>query len=210
MVDPDRPDFTGCYRDWALPLHFLDERNELGDGHLGAQRGLVADDDRVDVAVVAGKIECRLYFALVSSLVLVDPGADRDLKAEFGRDRRHQFGASGRRIKADGSGIGSDGLEIGSDLFGCGPVAAVGMGRVDERSVRNAGKLAGEIRRFGFRTQESPQAGMHARYEREHGSDGAHRLLNHAGRGNTGPNPSPRFDVGRKAMRLPCERQTNK
>ena len=31
----------------------------------------------------------ELYFALVSSLVLVDPGADRDLKAEFGRDRRH-------------------------------------------------------------------------------------------------------------------------
>jgi hypothetical protein len=47
---------------------------------------------------------------------------------------------------------------------------------------------------------------MHARYEREHGSDGAHRLFNHAGREDTGPNLSPRFDNGRKAMRLPCER----
>src|SRR6516225_83566 len=40
---------------------------------------------------------------------------------------------------------------------------------------------------------------MHARYKREHSGDDAHRLLTTRGEGHRGPNPSPRFDYGRKA-----------
>ena len=53
--------------------------------------------------------------------------------------------------------------------------------RFNFRGVGNSegehGQLTGEIRRCFLRSQECPQARMHARYKREHGSDGAHRLL---------------------------------
>ncbi len=118
MVDPDRPDFAGRYRDRARSLHPLDELDQVVDAHLGAQRGLVADHDGVDVAVVAGEIERGADFPLIALLVLVDPGADGDFEAELGRDRRDEFGAAGRRIGADRAGIGRDGFEVGADLLG--------------------------------------------------------------------------------------------
>ncbi len=118
MVEPDRPDFTGGDRDRARPLDLLDELDELVDGHLAAQHRLVADHDGVDVAVVAGEVERRADFPLVALLVLVEPGADRDLEAELGGDRRHQLGAAGRRIGADRPGIGRDGLQVGANLRG--------------------------------------------------------------------------------------------
>ncbi len=128
MVDPGAPDFAGGDRDRARTLHPLDELDEIVDVGFGAQHGLVADDDGVDVAVVAGEFERRANFALVALLVLVDPGADGDLEAEFGRDRRHQLGAAGRGIKADGAGIGGDRLEIGADLLLGRPLAPIGVG----------------------------------------------------------------------------------
>ena len=176
MVDPDRPDFASGYRDRALPLHLLDELDQVVDGHLGAQRGFVADDDGVDVAVVAGEVERGADFALVALLVLVDPGADRDLQAEFGGDRRHELGAAGRRIGADGARIGRDSLQIGADLFGGGALTSIGVRRIRERGVGDARELTGEIRSSFFRSQQRPQPGMHARYKREHSYDGAHRL----------------------------------
>src|SRR5262249_48374727 len=134
MIDPDGPDFTRCDRDWARPLHTLDELHEVGDAHLGPERRLVADDDRVDVVVASRQIEGRADFALVAILVLVDPGADRDLEAELRGDRRDQFGAAGRRIGADGAGVGCDRLQIGADLLDGGAITRVGvLGRYERR-----------------------------------------------------------------------------
>ena len=210
MVDPNCPDFASSYRDRALPFHLLDELDQVVDGHLGAQRGFVADDDGVDVAIVAGEIESGADFALVAFLVLVDPGADRDLKPELSGDRRYELGAACRRIGADGARVGRDSLQIGTDLFGGGALTDIGVRRIRERGVGDARELTGEIRCSFFGSQQCPQPCMHARYKREHSYDGAHRLSTTRGEGYTGPNLSPRFDVGRKAMRLPCERQTNK
>ena len=120
MVDPGCPDFAGSNRDWARPLHALDELDQISDAHLRPQCRLVADDDGVDVAVAAGEVERGADFPLVALLVLVDPGADRDLQAELGGDRRDQFGAAGGGIGADGVGVGRDRLQIGADLLGVG------------------------------------------------------------------------------------------
>src|SRR5215472_16687214 len=106
MIYPNGPDFTCRYRDWARPLHLLDKLDEGRHGHFGAQRGLVADHDGIDIAVMTGKLERGANFALVAGLILEDPGADRDFKPEFGGDRRHQLGAAGGRIGPDGAGIG--------------------------------------------------------------------------------------------------------
>ena len=127
MVDPDGPDFSCSYRDWARSLHALDELDEVVNAHFRAQRGFVADDDGVDVAVVAREIERGANFPLVAILVLVDPGPDRDLEAEFGGDRRNKLGAAGRRVGANGAGIGGNGLEVGADLLDGRPVTKVGM-----------------------------------------------------------------------------------
>ena len=176
MVDPDRPDFASGYRHRALPLHLLDELDQVVDAHLGAQRGFIADDDGVDVAVVTGQLQRRADFAFVALLVLVDPGADRDLETKFGGDRRHELGAAGRRIGPDGAGIGRDSLQIGTDLFGGGALTSIGVRRIRERGVGHAHELTGEIRRNFFSSQQCPQPCMHARYQREYSGDGAHRL----------------------------------
>ncbi len=79
MLDPHRPDFAG--RDWyrTLALYTLDEPYEVVDRLLRAQRGLIADHDRIDVAVAARKRDGGLYLPLVASFVFVDPNAKRDL-----------------------------------------------------------------------------------------------------------------------------------
>ena len=78
------------------------------------------------------------------------------------------------------------------------------MLRVDERRVGNAGQLPGEIGRRLLGPQRSPQAGMHARYKREHGSDGAHRNSTKRGEDTTAePVPKVRQWVWNKAT---CER----
>ena len=205
MIDPDAPDVGGRHRNRAGTFHPLDNADQLVDGHVGSHQRFVADDDGVDVAVVAGKVERGTDFALVAILVLIDPGADGDFQAKLGRDRRHQFGTPGRRIHANGAGIGRNRLEIGADLFRRRPLAGIGMRGVDEGGVRDACKLTVEIRSFLLRSQESPHPSMHARYKREHGGDGAHRLLPH-GADDTGPNLPPGSMMVVR-MRRPCERQ---
>ena len=79
-----------------IALDALDERDQLVDRLFRAQRGFVADHDRVDVAVAARELDGGLDFPLVAVFVLVDPDAERDLQAELGGDRRHQFDAAGR------------------------------------------------------------------------------------------------------------------
>src|SRR5262249_59958007 len=87
MLDPHVPDFTCCNRYLDLSLRVLDQLDELVDRALAAVDSLVADDEPVHVAVLAGKIDGRTHFPRVAVLVPVDPGSDRDLKAEFFGDR---------------------------------------------------------------------------------------------------------------------------
>ncbi len=163
MIDPNRPDFTCSYRDRARSLHLLDELDQPRHGHFGAQRRFVADHDGVDIAVVPGEIERRANFPLVAGLVLVDPGADGDLEAEFRGDRRDEFSAAGCRIGADGAGVRRYGAQIGPDLFSGRTSAAVRMRGIGEWRIGNAGKLPGNVGGRPHRFQQNPNAGMHAR-----------------------------------------------
>ena len=96
MLDPHVPDFAGGDRHVGRTLDLLDFLDQFWNGLIGAVNGFVADDDAVDVAVTLGKVDHRGDFALVSLLVLVDPGADRDPQPEFLGDAGHQFDAAGR------------------------------------------------------------------------------------------------------------------
>ena len=176
MLDPDVPDFAGGDRHVGRALDPLDHRDQVGDLLLAAVDGFVADDDAVDVAVALGEIDHRADFALVAVLVLVDPGADRDAQAEFGGDAGHQFDAAGGRIGADGAGQRRQQLEVGADLRGLRLRAGIRMGGAAKRRVGNAGELAFEVGSAQVILRESPQSGLHARHEGDHGSDGAHKL----------------------------------
>src|SRR5262249_46074793 len=116
--DVDVPAFTGGDGDRTCSLRVADILDQVVGTDLLSRNGLVADVNGVDVAVMAREFQRRANFGFVALLVLTDPGADCDLEAELGSNRRHQFRAAGRRIGADRLGIGSEGLEIGSYLFG--------------------------------------------------------------------------------------------
>ena len=122
IVAPDVPDFARGNRDIDGFLDPLDELDQVVDLLLAAVDGLVADDDADDIAVVPGKIDGGIDFALVAVGVLVDPGADGDLQAEFGGDRRHQFVAFRRRVQPDRPRQGGELLQVGADLLGVGDV----------------------------------------------------------------------------------------
>ena len=156
MVDPHRPDFTRRHRHRAQALNPLDDLAEFVDGLFRAQRGLVADHDRVDVAVATGERDRRLDLELVARLVLVDPDAERDLQPELGGDWRHEFEAAGRRVGADGVRIGTDELEIGADLLRRRPVATVGMLGARERRVGQAGQRSCNAGRCLLPLEQSP------------------------------------------------------
>src|SRR5580692_3135355 len=147
MVDPFAPDFTRSDRHWALALDALDDLDQFVRGQVGTQQRFVADKDRVDVAVMAGEFERGPDFARVTVLAVVDPGieilvdvlevvldivlvdprADRDLKAKLCGDRGNEFGAAGRRIKTDRVSVRRDRLQIGSYLFGRRTLAGIRM-----------------------------------------------------------------------------------
>ncbi len=199
MVDPDRPDFAGRDRYRAHPLHALHDLDQLGDalfdlqlfevlsrpfrfrpqrrlvaGEVATQRGLVADHDRVDVAVAARERDGGLDFPFVAGLVLVDPDAERHLEPELGGNCRHELDAAGRAIGADGVGIGAENLQVGANLLRRRTVAVIRMLRSPVRRIGNAGKRRIDIGDRLLPLEQSPQAGMHADDERHHSSDGAH------------------------------------
>ena len=167
---------------------------DLGFGGLDqrvAQRGLVADHDRVDVAMGAGELDGGADFRLVAGdppvrivrvgdevvvavarEVVVEPDAERHPQAELGRDRRHLLHAAGRPVGADRVGVGRDRLEVGADLRRRRRV--LGLADAFERRVRDAGQRLVDIGSGPGGLEKSPQTGMQARCKRDHGCDGAH------------------------------------
>ena len=129
IVAPDVPDFTCRHRHIDRFLDPLDELDQVFDLLLAAVDRLVADDDADDVAVALGEIDRGIDLALVAVDILVDPGADGDLEAEFGGDRRHQFDAAGRRVKPDRPRQRRQLFQVGADFLGAGNVVDVGMRR---------------------------------------------------------------------------------
>jgi hypothetical protein len=95
VIAPHAPDFAGGHWHGYRAFDPLDVLDEIGDFHVVAVDRFVADDDAGNVAVAARQIDDRANFALIAVLVLVEPGAERDAQAEFGRDRWHQFDAAG-------------------------------------------------------------------------------------------------------------------
>ena len=174
MIHPDVPDFAGRHRHAGRALDALDHLDEVGDALVAAEDGFVADDDAFDVAVAAGQVDRRSDLALVALLVLVDPGADRDVQAEFGGNGRHQLDAAGRGIEPDRARDRREHLHVGADALGGRLVAFARVGAGVERRVGNAGELVLDRRRAQVGAREGPQRGLHARHEGKDGGDDAH------------------------------------
>ena len=207
IVAPDVPDLAGRHRNVDRLLDPLDQLDQVVDLLLAAEDRFVADDDAVDVAVALGEVDRGLDLALVAIGVLVDPGADRDLQAELGGDRRHQFVASGRRIEADRARHRRQLLQVGANFLDLRNVVDVGMGAALERRIGDARQNAAEIGRRLLFLEQAPQPGVSCGHKQQNGDDGAHRGLNHTGLQFREANLSPRFDRHGGIIRivLPCD-----
>ena len=188
MVEPDGTDFARRHRDGARLLGLFDQGNELGDRQFAAVNGLVADDDGVDVAVMARQLDRGPDLAFIARLILADPGAHRDAQAKLGRNRRNQLRSTGRRIGADRLGEGRNRFQVGSDLRSGRTIAAVGMVGVGKRRVRDARELPVDIRsrRLGPQQAHSP-ACTHT----TSASTAATVRIEHQPRGAKGHGPEP-------------------
>jgi hypothetical protein len=67
-------------------------------------------------------------------------------------------------------------------MFGIGQAAGVRMDVAFEWRIGNAGELTVDVRGAYMVADQSPQPGMDAHHEGDHGSDGAHRLNTKWGR----------------------------
>ena len=142
------------------------------------EHGFVADHDPDDIAVASGQVDDGLDLALVAVLVLVDPGADRDLDAEFRGNRRHQFVAFRRGVQADRSRQGGEFLQVGANLLSV--AVSDGVTRF-KRRVGEAGQDAPEIGGRLLFLEQAPQPGVSRGHKQQNGDDGTHRRLNHTG-----------------------------
>src|ERR1700683_1024090 len=123
MVAPKRANLTCGDGNLTRLLGFLDQPDELIDGHIAAIDCLVTDHDGINVWVPPRQIKRRADLPLVADLVLAsdvlpDPRADRDLEAEFSGDRGNQSRDAARRIGSNRPGVGSNGLEVGANTRG--------------------------------------------------------------------------------------------
>ena len=191
IVAPDVPDFACRHGDVDGLLHLLDQFDQVVDLLLAAEDGFVADDDAVDVAVALGEADRRLDFALVAIGILVDPGADGDLQAELGGDRRHQFDTTGRGIETDRARDRGQFLQVGADFFDLRNIVDVRMRRSLERRIRYARQDTPEIRRWLLFLEKAPQPGVSRGHKQQNGNDGTHRGLNHTGLQLIGSEPVP-------------------
>ena len=191
IVAPDVPDLAGRHGDVDGFLHLLDQLDQVVDLLLAAENGFVADDDAVDVAVAPGKADRRLDLALVAIGILVDPGADGDLQAELGCDRRHQFHAARRGVEANRARDRRQLLQVGADFFDLRNIVDVGMGAALERRIGDARQDAPEIGRRLLFLKQAPQPGVSCGHKQQNGNDGTHRGLNHTGLRFKGSEPVP-------------------
>jgi hypothetical protein len=201
MLDPDVPDFAGRNRHRGLTLDPVNLADQLVDGLVAAIDGLVADNDAVDVAMLAGEVDDSGQFALVALAVPVNPGAHRNLEPEFPGDLGDEFGPAGRGIGPDHAGVGRDGLQIGPDLVDGGPAAGAGAGGAVERCVGNAGKLPVEVRCVDDVPGGCPQASMHNGNGNADNRDEAHQS-DQMGLGSPGAVPSPGWAIAAKQLLL--------
>src|SRR5262249_46918261 len=111
----------------TLSLYALDEPHQIINRLFGAQRGLVADHDRIDVAVAAGKRNGGLFFPLVSGFLFFRSKSKRKPYYQIRGDRGHQLTAAGRTVGADRLRIGTQDLQVGTDLLRSRAVAIVRM-----------------------------------------------------------------------------------
>ena len=137
----------------------------------------------------------RLIAASISRLLrsafLVDPGADRDLEAELGGDRRHQFDATGRGVETDRARDRGQLLQVGANLLDLRNIVDVGMGAALERRVGDARQDAPEIGGRLLFLEQAPQPGVSCGHKQQNGDDGTHRGLNHTGLQFIGSEPVP-------------------
>ena len=181
IVAPDVPDLAGRHGDVDGLLHLLDQLDQVVDLLLAAENGFVADDDAVDVAVALGKADRRLDLALVAIGILVDPGADGDLQAELGGDRRHQFDATGRGVETDRARDRRQLLQVGADFFDLRNIVDIRMRRSLKRRIGHAWQNAPEIGCRLLFLEQAPQPGVSCGHKQQNGDDGTHRGLNHTG-----------------------------
>jgi hypothetical protein len=139
-AEPDVVGLAGRHRHRALALDPLDDSDELIDRLVRTQRGLVADHDRVDVAVAARERDGGLDFPLVAGFVLVDPDAERDLEPELRGDRRHELDAAGGAVGADGVGVGTEDFQVGANLLRRRAITVVRMLRSRVGRIGDAGE----------------------------------------------------------------------
>ena len=168
------PVVTGTF---GRALDVLDHRDQVGDRLLAAVDRFVADDDAVDVAVALGEFDHRADFALVALLVLVDPGADGDPQAEFLRRCRapaRRRRSTNRVRMARVSGASSS--RSARICAACACRLRSRDGRCRRTGRRKRWPVGREFGSAQVVLRESPQAGLHARHEGDHGSDGAHNL----------------------------------
>ena len=174
IVAPDIPDFASCHRNIDRLFDLFDEIDQALDFLFAAVDGLVADHDADDVAVVPGEIDGSFDLALVALAVLVDPGADRDLHAEFRGNRRHQFVAFRRRVQADRSRQGGEFLQIGANLLRVGGDVGDGVARF-KRRIGSAWQYAAEVGCRLLLLEHPPKRSVSGGHKQQNGDDGAHR-----------------------------------
>ena len=174
-IAPDIPDFASRDGDVDRLLDPLDEFNQVFDFLVAAVDRLVADHHPDDVAVAPCQIDRRIDLALVALGILVDPGADRHLEAEFGRDRRNQFDATGGGIEADRARNRRQLPQIVANLLNRRDVIDVRMRGSFKRRIGHAGQDSAKVRCLLFFLKKTPKRSVSGGNQQQNGDDGAHR-----------------------------------
>ena len=119
--------FASRHRYRALAFDPPNDPDQVINRLVRAQHRLVADHDRIDIAVAASERERGLDFPLVAVFILVDPDAKRDLEPELRGNCRYEFNSTSRAIGTNGVGVRAEDLEVGADLLRRRAIAVVRM-----------------------------------------------------------------------------------
>ena len=116
MIDEGLPVIGGCDRNRTFALHTLNDFDKFGRGMLMPQIGFIAHHQTGDVVVAPRQIERGCNLALVSSLILIDPDAERNGEPKLAGDLRNHFQALRRSIGAHRLGVRGNRGEVAADL----------------------------------------------------------------------------------------------